>query len=220
MKKKLISIMLTTSIVMSTLISGTLMVSADGIARSRISGANRFETAMNVADEIKTELGGDNFSTIIVANSDNFADALSATALASKHKAPILVVNESNEAKIKGYIAKNVERGGKVYLIGGTGAVSRGFEESLSGYSVERLGGADRFETNLKVLEELNLNQTSNIVVASGLEYADALSASASGRPIVLVGKTLTTEQINFFKSIGRYDTCYIIGGKAAVNEP
>ena len=173
---------------------------------------------MNVANQLKKELGVVKFNNIVVANSDNFADALSATALAADKDAPILVVNKNNEATVKNYIANNLNKGGNVYIIGGTAVVSEGFEKSLTGFKVVRLGGADRYETNLAVLKAIGVTGTSDIMVASGLLYPDALSASATGNPVLLVGKTLTDNQKAYLKTLGGNDDYYVIGGTAAVN--
>ena len=85
------------------------------VTKSRVAGDDRFETAIKVADKLKSELGVVKFNNIVVANSDEFADALSATALAADKNAPILVVNKNNESTVKTYIANNLNKGGNVY---------------------------------------------------------------------------------------------------------
>lgn len=192
--------------------------STPSVTKDRVSGANRFQTAINVANELKGELGIVKFNNIVVANSDDYADALSATALAADKKAPILVVNENNESTVKNYIASNLVNGGNVYIIGGTAAVSEKFEDSLTGYKVTRLGGADRFATNIAVLKALGVSGASDIMVAYGFDFADALSASATGEPVLLVGKTLTADQLAYIKTLGGNDDYYVIGGISAVN--
>ena len=189
------------------------------VTSSRVAGDDRFETAIEVADKLKSQLGVVKFNNIIVANSDEFADALSAAALAADKDAPVLLVNENNESAVKRYIADNLNKGGKVYIIGGTAVVSEGFEKSLTGCKVTRLGGADRYETNLEVLKSLDLKGASDIMVASGFLYPDALSASATGNPVLLVGKALTGNQKEYLKTLGGDDDYYVIGGTTAVNE-
>ena len=188
------------------------------VTKSRVAGDDRFETAIKVADKLKSELGVVKFNNIVVANSDEFADALSATALAADKDAPILVVNKNNESTVKTYIANNLVKGGNVYIIGGTAVVSESFEKSLTGCKVTRLGGSDRYETNLAVLKAIGVTGASDIMVASGLKYPDALSASATGNPVLLVGKTLTDNQKAYLATLGGNDDYYVIGGTAAVN--
>lgn len=192
--------------------------STPSVTKDRVAGADRFETAIKVADQLKKELGVVKFNNIVVAYSDEFADALSATALAADKDAPILVVNENNESAVKKYISANLNKGGNVYIIGGTSVVSEGFEKSLTGCKVTRLGGADRYETNLAVLKAIGVTGASDIMVASGLKYPDALSASATGNPVILVGKTLTDNQKAYLATLGGNDDYYVIGGTVAVN--
>ena len=137
------------------------------------------------------------------------------TALAADKDAPILVVNKNNEKSVKDYIDGNLSKNGTVYIIGGTSAVRESFEKSLKDCKVVRLGGANRYETNLEVLGELNVGN--KVMVASGLAYPDALSASATGNPIMLVGKSLTAEQKEYVKSLGS-KSFYIIGGTSAIS--
>ena len=184
----------------------------------RVSGDTRFETATNVADQLKEIYGVEKFDNIVVTYSDVFADAMSASALAADKEAPILVVNKNNESYVKNYIAKNLEKNGNVYIIGGTGVVSERFEDSLDDYKVKRISGKDRYETNLEVLKELNLSGSQEIMIASGAGFADALSASATGNAIMLVGDKLTAEQEAFIKSLNSGDEYFVVGGTGSVN--
>ena len=114
---------------------------------SRISGDDRFETAMETVDQLKKELGVTEFSAIVVACSDDFADALSASAFAHENEAPVLIVNENNEERVKTYIEQNLAKDGTVYIMGGSAAVTGGFEDSLSDFDTVRFAGDDRYET-------------------------------------------------------------------------
>ena len=185
---------------------------------SRISGDDRFETAVEVADQLKKELGVTKFNAIVVAYSDEFADALSASAFAYENEAPVLVVNENSEEYVREYIEQNLVKGGKVYIMGGNAVVTERFEDSLSEFNVSRLGGSDRYETNLLTLKQLNLSGKDTIIMASGLDYADALSASSTRLPVMIVGDKLTESQIAFLNTLGGDDTYYIAGGTAAVS--
>lgn len=184
----------------------------------RVSGDTRFETATNVADQLKEIYGVEKFENIVITYSDIFADAMSATALATDKEAPILVVNENNEGYVKKYVSENLAKNGNVYIIGGTGVVSERFENSLENYKVKRISGKDRYETNLAVLKELNLSGTEEIMIASGSGFADALSASATGNAIMLVGDKLTVEQEAFIKRLNAKNEYFVVGGTGAVN--
>ena len=116
------------------------------------------------------------------------------------------------------YINENVKAGGTVYLLGGEGVVSKAFEDSLKGYDVVRLGGANRYETNMNILREAGVSSGDEVLVCSATSFADSLSASAVGKPILLVNKSLYQEQIDLLEELG-CDSFYLIGGTGAVTD-
>ena len=197
----------------------------DDIVKSdvtRIYGDNRFETAFKVADELKRVLKVQKFDAIIIASGTNFADALSGSYLASVKNAPILLsYDETYDQMVRDYIAKNLAENGTVYILGGNAAVSETMDAALaaSGVTVKRLAGADRFETNLAILAEAGVNNQ-EILVCTGTNFADSLSASATGKPIMLVynesGK-LTDGQAEFLAQLNGC-TFTVIGGEKAVS--
>lgn len=183
----------------------------------RYSGNNRYETAFAVADALKEQQGVDKFENIIVAYGDNYADALAGSYLAKVKNAPILVVNSRMESYVKDYIDENTSKAGTIYLLGGEGVVSRNFANSLtsSGYNVKRLGGANRYETNMSILRESGVTNE-DILVCSASSFADSLSASAVGKPILLVNTSLYDEQKDLLSTFDT-DRFYLIGGTGAV---
>lgn len=188
----------------------------------RISGSGRYETAYKAADTYKEILGTDKFEAVIVATGKNFADALSGSYLASVKQAPILLTSgkEENIAQLHTYIRENVAENGTIYILGGTGAVPSGVDTiQTEGYRVVRISGASRYETSLKILAEAGMSGN-EIVVATGKNFADSLSASASGRPIMLVkpGEALRTEQKSVLENVAD-GTFFVIGGTGAVSE-
>ena len=82
-----------------------------------------------------------------------------------------------------------------------------------------RLSGDSRFLTNLAILEEAGV-AGKEILICTGWNYADSLSASATGLPILMlntVADKLTAEQIAFLEAnAGNKFT--IIGGVSAVS--
>lgn len=184
----------------------------------RISGQNRFETAFLIADQMKLSLGIEKFDAVIVASGTNFADALSGSYLAAVKNAPILLsFNEEYNERAKEYIWANLNPGGTVYILGGTGAVPASMEEHLDDFTVKRLAGGNRFETNLAILEEAGIGDKP-VLVCTGLSFADSLSASASELPILLVWNDLTEGQKALLEGLGGDNPLYIIGGETAVS--
>lgn len=189
-------------------------------ANTRIAGANRFETAVAVANALTaSKQAYDNSNTIIVASGDDYADALSGTYLAKVKKAPLLLLNDNNEEIVLDYIEKNLymRDNCRVYILGGEGVISEDFENSIYKYHPVRLAGADRYETNLAILEEVGAIEKGKLLIASGNGYADALSAAATGNPVMLVGDKLTNAQKEFISECdaAKY---YVIGGTGAVS--
>ena len=186
---------------------------------TRIYGQTRYDTAVTVANQEKSE--SEKFKNVIVADGENYPDALSGGYLAKLKNAPILLVHSSVENDIVNYIEENIEPEGTVYILGGTGAVSSAFESKIKakGILVDRLGGRTRYDTNLKILEEARKEagtDSEGILVCTGEGYADSLSASAVGEPILLVENTLSDAQKEYIQSLST-EKFYLIGGEGAV---
>lgn len=185
----------------------------------RLYGANRYDTSISTAESLKKTWNVSQFENIIVADGRNYADALAGTYLAKVKNAPILLVGSDlgSQAQARDYIFQNLMDGGKVYILGGTGAVSSDFEAMIEELDVERLAGDDRWLTNLEILKEAGI-YGQDIIVCSGTDFADSLSASAAGRPILLVGSSLYDVQAEYLDTLGA-KKYYIVGGQGAVSE-
>ena len=106
-----------------------------------------------------------------------------------------------------------------MYILGGEAAVTAEFEAALEGCNVVRLAGANRYETSLLILEEAGVSADQEVLVCTGKGFADSLSASASGLPVLLVKGTgsLTAAQQAFADSLGGNGKFVVIGGESAV---
>ena len=188
---------------------------------TRLAGNDRYETAFKVADALKVTLGVEKFDAVIVANGTNFADALAGSYLSSKQNAPILMTDkkDANIQKLVDYIKTNLKADGIVFILGGTAAVSDKVEKQLNGFAIERLAGNDRYETNLAILRRAGGVGYNDLLVCTGTNFADSLSASATGQPMLLVGKKLTARQKVFFMETLPETNVVIVGGEGAVNK-
>ena len=184
---------------------------------SRLAGRNRFETAFLSADALKEVQGVEKFPAAIVTSGMNFADALAGSYLAAVTGAPILLTDNDNMADVIAYIRENVKTGGTVYALGGTAVVADTLKVvKNSGYQFKRLAGSNRFETNLMILEEAGIRSGDPILVCTAYNFADSLSASALGLPILLVDDAISAEQKAFLRE--NVDGGYIlVGGTGAV---
>ncbi|OAA93817.1 cell wall-binding repeat-containing protein [Clostridium coskatii] len=170
---------------------------------SRISGDNRYATAAKVA--VTNWTTSDN---VVLVSGEEYADAVSASSLAKKLDAPILLTT-SNTLSPEAEYALNLLRIKNIYVIGGNASISQNIRDTLkSKYTLTELEGSNRYETNIavaKYLVKLGVS-ASNIIVASGEGFADALSvssvAAAKGQILLLANNNKNSIQssINFAK--------------------
>ena len=197
----------------------TVHISDKGV--ERIFGSTRYETALKTADAFKEQLGLEKFDSVILACGSNYADALAGSYLSSVTKAPILLVDgrQDHIKLVQDYIKKNLNEGGRIYMLGGAAVVPDAAVAGLSGFKTRRLGGKDRYETNVNILKEAArfAGDAEEYLVASGNGFADSLSASAVGKPIILVKNAVQPSQKNYINSL-KGKKFYIIGGTGAVN--
>ncbi len=190
-------------------------VVVDGV--DRVYGSSRYDTAFQSADTLKKQMGVEKFSCAIVTSGDNFADALAGSYLAYVKNAPILLTDNDNIGDVMAYIQKNVEKGATVYALGGKAVVTdKLLDLEKKGYDVKRLAGKSRFETNLEILKECGSVAGKDVLVCTGFNFADSLSASAAKRPILLVDDKLTDGQKAYLKQQSGCKYC-IVGGTGAV---
>lgn len=187
----------------------------------RVSGNNRLQTAFEAANNLKDVLGVSSFDSIILASGTNFADALAGSHLAAVKSAPILLSTKNSDQANLEYVQANLTYGGTVYILGGTAAVPQSIEDLLvgNGITVQRLAGENRLMTNLQILEAAGF-AGGEVLVVTSRNFADSLSASATGKPILLVNNNwtqLSEDYVNFLSA--RSCSFTIIGGTAAVNE-
>ncbi len=188
---------------------------------SRLGGATRWETSTAIAKQVN----GNKLDAVVLANAYNFPDALTGTTLAGNKKAPILLVgNNDRDTVTLNYIKNNLKSAGTVYVLGGSTAVSDGTlnkVKSLGFKNIKRLGGSDRYATNMSIVNELNVSKGSSVIIANSMSYADSLSISgisgANNMPIFLVNGSLTSSVLNKIKSIAPKNI-YIVGSTTVVN--
>ena len=154
-------------------------------ATTRVAGADRVNTAVEVSKKYYKSA-----ETVIIANSEKFADSLSASALSKALKAPILLVKKD---QLDSVVAQEIKRLGakNVVVIGGEQSVDKA-KNSLSKYNVQTIAGSDRYETSAKIAQEIiKRTGTTQAVIASGETFADALTvaplANKNNMPILLV---------------------------------
>lgn len=190
---------------------------------SRLYGQTRFDTAKAIAEYVQRG----SVQSVILASGNGYADALAASVLAKRFAAPILLTDATAAASTAAliYVAEHLEKNGTIYIAGGTGVVGTDIETALrnQGYkNIQRLGGQDRYETDLMIVNVLAAKPGTPVVISSGENYPDALSISGfaayNGWPILLVPQgSLPTATAGFIKAI-QPSKVYITGGPGVVS--
>lgn len=192
-----------------------------GIKPQRIAGADRFETAVKLGEQIRAN--STNKKEIILVNGFNNIDALTAGSLASKLNIPILLtqsdqLNEITEKAIKDW---RIE---KVTIIGGKTQVSEAIEEKLqnSGLKVDRIAGRTRVDTALEVAKTVN-KTADKVIFANKTAYPDALIApylsKAEQAPIILIDKDEASVSVKQYLRENKIKESIILGGKLSIEE-
>ena len=190
----------------------------------RIDGANRYETSINIAKQF---VGNDMIDSVILASGKDYPDALTGSILSKKYNAPIILVDydtKNSEEQLQ-FILSRLNPGGKVYLLGGKGAINNNFISYFkqNGFeNVVRLGGKNRYETNEAIVKEAKVEEGTPIIIASSESFADALSISTvsgeNGYPILLTpSNTLSESCKNQIETI-KPTEIFIAGGTGAIS--
>jgi putative cell wall-binding protein len=150
----------------------------------RIFGQDRYETAIAASQDQwaaadDTQAPADAVAkAVVLAGGTSFADAVSGVPLAYAEHGPLLLTPSTLlRQDVADEIARILPPQGHVYLLGGSASLSDDVEKAVlaAGFTVTRLAGGDRYETSVKVAQELGA--LSGVTLASGLAFPDALTA-------------------------------------------
>jgi putative cell wall-binding protein len=166
-----------------------------------LAGANRYATNLEIIREAFVKAAGTSKldTTVLVCSGNEYADSLSASAT----KKPILLVDKvmingtylkyDQQTYLKSYGIKDA------IIIGGTGAVipEVGIEIKtvLGKTSIERIAGANRYETSARIAKRFfTTSQVSSVTFAYGLDFPDGLAAGPlaikNNAPLILIAGT------------------------------
>ncbi|MDO9108371.1 MAG: cell wall-binding repeat-containing protein [Coriobacteriia bacterium] len=155
----------------------------------RIGGADRYETAELVADEVVSILGDSYDGTAFIATGGDFADALAASPMAAANGWPVylarkpVISDQTLDAMVNAGVTDAI-------LLGGDAAMPEGTVVTVlaAGISAKRIDGENRYETAAKVAEygvtDAGL-AWEGVAIATGEDFPDAL---AGGPAQALVG--------------------------------
>ncbi|GAA4181778.1 cell wall-binding repeat-containing protein [Gryllotalpicola koreensis] len=186
----------------------------------RISGSDRFATAVAISKASFSP----GVSVAYVADGLNYPDALSAASAAATAGGPLLLTAPGS---LRSDVAAELKRlkPASIVVVGGTASVSQSVQKSLAAYAptVVRYSGGDRFATS-RAIASTAFPSAGTVFVASGLNFPDALSASAAagavGAPVILVNGgagSLDATTSKVIRSMGA-SKIVIAGGASAVS--
>lgn len=170
---------------------------------------------------------------VVLAREDTFPDALGAAALAASVDGPILLTPPDRLVRnTRDEIARVLPEGGKVYLLGGTAALSPQVEQDLEadGFVTPRFPGRDRIDTAAMIARFTGASDRGEVLLARAfgdpdLEqgWVDSVScggwAAESGSPILLTrtgDDQVAAETLATIDRLGA-STVHVCGGAAAV---
>ncbi|WP_099203532.1 BspA family leucine-rich repeat surface protein [Miniphocaeibacter massiliensis] len=153
---------------------------------TRLAGSNRYTTSVSVSKNSYKKA-----DIVILASGENYADKLTATVLANTMDSPILLTSKASLPK---EILTEIQRLSptKIIIIGGEGAISKNVEKPLSKYKIERIVGASRYGTAVKVGERIRKEggDKTEAILVSGENFPDAIAmttkAMQNNTPILL----------------------------------
>jgi len=188
---------------------------------TRVCGGNIYQNAIDISNIVYADKSPD---SVILANGEMYQDAFAATSLIHfPRNAPILFTHmnylDANTAsqifKLK---PKGVD-GIKVFIVGG---ISHTVERQLAmwGLGTKRITGINPFDTVAKVAEYLNYPE--NIMIVSGEDYREGLSACAwaahMGDPILFSQKYQLPHYTKDVIRATKNPNVFIVGSTATVS--
>ena len=190
---------------------------------ARLAGADRYQTAVAISS-----LFDPGVPVVYLATGTNYPDALSAASAAAYQGGPLLLTPPTSLPTVVRTELQRLDPD-LVVIVGGTGVVSSAVQSAvasaLPGATIRRDAGADRYATSRLIAERaFPASVTETAFVATGLNFPDALSASAAagsvGIPVILVkgnGTAVDLATKNLFTELGVGDVI-IAGGTGVVS--
>lgn len=138
----------------------------------RLAGDSRYNTAVAISKS-----GWSHSDNVVLANGNNFPDALVGSSFAYLKDAPILITPSD---ALDNDIRAEIERLGAktVYILGNNSSVSKAIENDLiQNYNVIRIGGTEVFDTAVKIGDEIRkTNQFDTVAIATQGNFPDVLA--------------------------------------------
>lgn len=186
----------------------------------RISGVDREQTAI----EVSKKMFKDGTNKVVLANKNNYSDVLTAAPFAKANNASLLYISSNSISKeVMSEIARLKAK--EITIIGGEKSVNEGLKKEVEkrNFKVERLSGTDRYKTSAQIASKLITDKTTTLEIASGENYADALSlnnaAEKDKAPILLVRVNAIDKSVEDVIKSSKASLINIAGREKSVSE-
>ena len=188
----------------------------------RVAGKDRVHTAINTSKRFFNKS-----KYVIIADSGNYPDALTATVLAHVLDAPILL---NNTRYLEDDVAREIVRLGasEVIIVGGHKSISENVKSQLAKYDqnkVQRIWGRDRYVTSSELAYEIQrlTGKVNKAIIASGEDFPDALATAPLGSkeiaPILLVTRNQMDKKVGKALKDLNIKRVYVAGGQNSVSK-
>lgn len=188
----------------------------------RVAGKDRVHTAINTSRRFFNKS-----RYVIIADSGNYPDALTATVLVHVLDAPILL---NNTRYLEDDVAREIVRLGasEVIIVGGHKSISENVKSQLARYdqnSVQRIWGRDRYVTSSELAYEIQrlTGKVNKAIIASGENFPDALATAPLGSkeiaPILLVRRNQIDKKVDKALKDLNIKRVYVAGGPNSVSK-
>lgn len=207
-------------IAMIGVVASSLLGSAPAAqaATTRLDGADRFETSVLASQRLPA---GD---AVFLASGTAFPDALAAAPVAAAEGAHLLLVRPDGIPQI---VADELRRLAprEVVIVGSEATLSAvvASQAAATGARVTRIGGADRVDTSMRLLDRMRAmgSAVTDVWVASGSGFPDALAAGAvaarEGHALVLTLGADAGFQQQIAARLGGVQRFHIPGSESSV---
>lgn len=188
----------------------------------RVAGNNRVHTAISTSKRFFKKS-----KYVIIADSGNYPDALTATVLAHVLDAPILL---NNTRYLEDDVAREIVRLGasEVIIVGGHKSISENVKSQLGKFDankVQRIWGRDRYVTSSELAYEIErlTGKVNKAIIASGENFPDALATAPLGSkeiaPILLVTRNQMDKKVSKALKDLNIKRVYVAGGQNSVSK-
>ena len=188
----------------------------------RVAGKNRVHTAISTSNRFFKKS-----KYVIIADSGNYPDALTATVLAHVLDCPILL---NNTRYLEDDVAREIVRLGasEVIIVGGHKSISENVKSQLAKYDqnkVQRIWGRDRYVTSSELAYEIErlTGKVNKAIIASGENFPDALATAPLGSkeiaPILLVTRNQMDKKVSKALKDLNIKRVYVAGGQNSVSK-